>query len=159
MIGTRYGSGNDIDTFNLPDLRDRFIRGSNLSTNSQLQTGGSVTVTLTIPNLPAHDHTQGTLTTASDGFHSHAVSDPGHNHGGSTGTARHGTGSGSFAVFGSSSEFGTHSHSIPTGTTGVSLFSSGAHTHTVVGSTGSVGSAQPIDILPPYTTMHYVIKT
>ena len=36
VIGTNYGSGNGIDTFNLPDLRSRFPWGSNDSSNIRL---------------------------------------------------------------------------------------------------------------------------
>lgn len=159
VIGTSYGAGNGIDTFNIPDMRNRYIRGTNTSGGSHAQTGGSTIITVTVSNMPSHDHTAGTFATASDGVHTHSVSDPGHNHGGSTGNAFHGPGGSSFAIFGGSSEGATHTHSIPTGTTGVSIISNGLHTHTISGSTTSTGSGQPIDTSPPFTTMHHLIKT
>lgn len=53
-IGTTYGVGTSPpDTFQIPDLRDRFIKGSlaNLGT-----IGGQATTTLGVNNLPAHNH-------------------------------------------------------------------------------------------------------
>jgi len=54
LIGTTYG-GDGVSTFALPDLRSRvpvhagpgFVLG---------QTGGAETVTLTVPELPVHNH-------------------------------------------------------------------------------------------------------
>ncbi|CAF4904697.1 unnamed protein product, partial [Rotaria sp. Silwood1] len=63
VIGTTYGAGNGVDTFNLPDLRARFPFGSaNLADNS-FASGGAASHTLTVAELPAHTHDQGSLQT------------------------------------------------------------------------------------------------
>ena len=59
LIGTTYG-GDGQTTFNLPDLRGRIPvhagQGPGLSNYVLGQSGGSETVTLTAPQLPAHAH-------------------------------------------------------------------------------------------------------
>ncbi|CAF1651062.1 unnamed protein product, partial [Didymodactylos carnosus] len=49
-----------------------------------LNNGGSTKQTLTIAQMPVHQHSKGTLFTADAGSHRHAINDLGHNHGGST---------------------------------------------------------------------------
>jgi len=60
-------------TFQVPDLRGKFLRGK--VTDVPIgTTQGSSTATLASSNLPNHTHTGATT---SDGTHTHAVSDPG----------------------------------------------------------------------------------
>lgn len=60
-IGTAWGAGNGTTTFNIPDLRDDFIRGAS----------GTRTVgTKETDTLKSHTHTG---ITASDGVHTHSV--------------------------------------------------------------------------------------
>lgn len=60
LIGTTYG-GDGQDTFALPDLRGRFAvhqgEGPGLSNYTIGEVTGAETVTLTLPQLPAHSHT------------------------------------------------------------------------------------------------------
>ena len=64
-IGTRWGSGNGSTTFNLPDFRRRTLIGSGGTKPADSDgpgttvgaTGGKETHTLTIDEMPAHDHT------------------------------------------------------------------------------------------------------
>lgn len=59
VIGTLYGSGDGSTTFNLPDLRGKVVTGLNAN-NSNFnvlgKTGGEETHTLTINEMPSHNH-------------------------------------------------------------------------------------------------------
>jgi microcystin-dependent protein len=158
VIGTTFGSGNGINTFNLPDFRTRFPLGSN---SNPLVSGGNPTHTLTVAELPSHNHDQGSLVTLTNGAHSHSITDPGHNHGGSTGLAAYSAGSDPMAATsgGHGDDSGVHSHSIATDFTGISVQSNGNHVHTISGSTGSSGSGQAINMMPPYQIINYIIRT
>jgi microcystin-dependent protein len=91
-IGTTWGSGDGSTTFNLPDLRGVFLRGT--GTNATGSSSGAVG-----PSVGAY---------AADTYlnHSHAVTDPGHSHsvesfgspGLSPGGTTYRTGSGSFSA-------------------------------------------------------------
>jgi microcystin-dependent protein len=68
LLGTTYG-GNGVSTFNLPDLRGRTAThygASAAGTMVQGEVGGTETVTLTIPTIPAHNHTVFATTTVAD---------------------------------------------------------------------------------------------
>lgn len=54
-IGTTFGSGDGSTTFNIPNLKDRFVLGSGGSYNLSV-TGGAATHTLTIDEMPSHTH-------------------------------------------------------------------------------------------------------
>jgi microcystin-dependent protein len=60
LLGTTYG-GNGQTTFALPDLRSRvpvhFGQGPGLSSYDLGQSAGTETVTLTVQEIPAHQHT------------------------------------------------------------------------------------------------------
>src|SRR5438067_3998677 len=59
LLGTTYG-GNGVNNFALPDMRGRvpnhFGQGPGLSNYNLGQTGGSESVTLTVNQIPAHNH-------------------------------------------------------------------------------------------------------
>ena len=59
ILGTTYG-GDGVTTFALPNLQSRMPmgmgQGPGLSYYAEGQTGGAESVTLTLPNIPAHMH-------------------------------------------------------------------------------------------------------
>jgi microcystin-dependent protein len=59
ILGTTYG-GDGMTTFALPNLQSRmpmhFGQGQGLSNRTLGETGGSENVTLTVGNMPAHNH-------------------------------------------------------------------------------------------------------
>jgi|21_taG_2_1085346.scaffolds.fasta_scaffold00751_15 hypothetical protein len=142
-----------------PNLTDKFIMGAGAS--NELTTGGTNSLTIAEGNLPSHTHSSGSLAAASAGAHTHSITDPGHDHylskysagdGGDNGGAA--TGNDSYTNSGNSQNLGTTSD-----TTGISIDSGGAHTHTVSGTTGSTGSGTAIDNRPAYMALAYIMKT
>ncbi len=60
VIGTTYGAGNGTTTFNVPDLRGRVSlgagKGTNLSQRNLAATGGEEAHTMTLAEMPKHQH-------------------------------------------------------------------------------------------------------
>ena len=137
VIGTTYGTGDGSTTFNIPNLVDKTVRGS----NSLGKTGGADTVTLTTANIPAHTHDVGSLSTVSTGGHTHTLE---HTELVSYGSVNNGWQWGHNTI--------PTKVSTPTST-------DGAHTHTITGATGSSGSGSAVTITNPYVMLHYIIKT
>ena len=134
VIGTTYGVGDGSTTFNVPNLVNKTVRGS----NSLGKTGGADTVTLSTANMPAHTHGGGSLAADSNGAHTHTYAL-----------------SKSSAVSKTQLNTGFYATDTTNGTTS----SSGAHTHTISGSTASTGSGSAVTITNPYVMLHYIIKT
>ena len=134
VIGTTYGAGDGSTTFNVPNLVNKTVRGS----NSLGKTGGADTVTLSTANLPAHTHGAGSYSAASNGTHTHNA-------------MRSGT----------SGQNGTCVQRNWDGweTANVGIQSAGAHTHSISGTSGSTGSGSAVTITNPYVMLHYIIKT
>ena len=92
----------------------------------------------------SHTHTN-TLAVASAGAHTHGINDPGHSH--ST-PAGYGS-SGPQEQVSIDSGYQTN-RGVSTSTTGISIQSGGAHTHSITGSIDSAGSSGTNANLPPY---------
>lgn len=148
QIGTRWGAGDGSTTFNVPDLRDRTLIGSEGSLTVG-DTGGSTSTS----SDGGHDHSialSGTHThsntrTNFQGTHSHGISSAGgHDHGDtdSAGGHSHTTGNPTLLAQVASGGIGVgssdHGHSIGTnGSHAHGISNAGGHDH---GGTGSDGS-------------------
>lgn len=133
VIGYTYGGSGD--TFNLPDLRDKFPIGKNADALGS--TGGSSTKTLTIANLPAHTHGSKSIT----GYVGQVIvpsSDMDKQNGALSFIRLDDV---DYASSGSKNDCYRR----------VINFSS-THEHE------SVGSSQAFDSMPPYITLNYIIK-
>jgi len=136
------GSINDIPvgwalcdgTNGTPDLRDRFIVGAGRKYNVG-NTGGADRVTLTVAQMPSHNHGSGDLATTTDGSHSHSYIRP----------------SG-----GISAESGDYD--IYRGIEDADTSSDGYHDHDVTGNTGSTGGGQAHENRPPYYALCFIMK-
>lgn len=131
-----------------PDLRDRFIIGAG-TTFSVGATGGSTTIS--VANLPSHTHGAGTLVADSAGAHTHTITDPGHTHSYNV-SFQNGGGDYNPSRFSAITGATTGSS-----TTGISVNSSGAHTHTISGTSGSAGSGTAY--YPPYYALAFIMKS
>jgi microcystin-dependent protein len=96
VCGTTYGSGDGSTTFNIPNLNDRTVVGP--GGRSVGASGGAATVSLSVANMPAHNHN-------SSGGHSHSIV--------GTGTTTVASGSGATvtnSTTGNTGGTGTHTH-------------------------------------------------
>jgi microcystin-dependent protein len=91
VLGSNYGGGDGINTFNLPDCRGRVLVGVAPGGNAEVATLGANDGTAAASRRVRHAHTMGSLTAGHNlslPAHGHAVGDPGHAHiyyGGTTG--------------------------------------------------------------------------
>jgi microcystin-dependent protein len=75
-IGINFGGGDGIATFNLPDLRGRFVRGADHGAGRD---PNAATRTASAPMGPTGDSV-GTLEADAFASHQHPLTDPGHSH-------------------------------------------------------------------------------
>lgn len=135
-IGTEWGAGDGLTTFQLPDFRGRTLLGAGGSFAFG-DYGGANTVTLVEDNLPS-------TITVTDPGHTHAITDPGHLHsGGNSGTI----------VAGSFTSGGGNTASTGTATTGITINTA------TTGISISGGNDAPFEILPPFAVVNVLIKT
>ena len=135
-----------------PDLRDRFIVGAG-SSYAVAATGGADSITLDATQIPSHTHSF-SATTSSAGAHTHSITDPGHTHPGSY-LKQDGFGSGLTSGGGTPVNY---SGLITTESTGITVNSAGAHTHTVSGTSGATGGGLSHENRPPYFALAYIMK-
>lgn len=128
LIGTTFGAGDGSTTFNVPDLRNRFIVGSGLSYTLGT-TGGSADAIVV-----SHSHTGSALTA---GSHTHSLSRD-------SGNANVNSQSSRYAL--------ATNNSVGTDSTQ----SAGSHWHTL--SINAQGSSGTNANLPPYISLRYSIK-
>lgn len=140
VIGTTFGS-DDCDTFKLPDLRGRVMAaigsGSNLTARDIGDMTGAEMHTLSVGELPSHNHTG---TTGSSGDHTHTTNATGGQ--GGLGLA---AANGANTVIDVDSSLGElNVWSTPQALT---VNTAGAHTHTFT--TNSTGSGNAFSIMQP----------
>jgi microcystin-dependent protein len=184
LISTNYNTGapgEDASNFRLPDFKGRFPLGAGQSTaagatnHAMFSQGGEEKHTLLLAELATHAHA------LSDPGHTHP--DPGHTHGASTGShshTAHDTGHahayvyplGNFAAAAGSSQYspaGTHATDTgyaqividAVGNLGVTVNAAGAGLY-ASGTNASIvntGSDTPHNIMPPFLTINWIIKT
>lgn len=138
ILGTTYG-GDGRTTFALPDLRGRapigWGNGPGLGPVELGEVGGAQTTTLTIPNLPSHNHPVTQSLQVAQGASSN---------GGDTDTPNPG------AVPAAASGNAIYSHSTPD-TTLLPAHATGTIT------VGVTGGNAPVSIQNPYVGMNYII--
>lgn len=133
LLGTTYG-GNGQTTFGLPDFRGRVAvgtgQGPGLSNYTLGQLGGSETTTLTINNMPSHNHpVTGTVTMQANNDTAGLTSDP-------TGRRLAATGNLYTSQFGDLVNMANDAVSLATGVN---------------------GGSQPFSTTQPYLGMNYII--
>lgn len=116
-----------------PDLRDKFIIGAGKTYDTGSE-GGEAKHTLTIYEMPSHNHS---ASSSSAGAHSHTLGADRDTAYGTYGSSIHGASTGADSYKGSTNV-------------------TGAHTHTITIS--ETGGGQPHNNLPPYYALCYIMK-
>ena len=153
LVSTTYGSGNGSSTFNVPNLASRMMIGKS-GTYSLGATGGATTDSFTPSGSISVTVNNHTLTTSEIPAHNHLITHAG---GGISANYFHPT-------YGASISFGDNNTSIATNpfytypSACMSDTGGGAgHNH---GASGSFsGSAGTVDVLNPYISLNFIIKT
>lgn len=146
-IGVTYGAGDGSLTFGVPDLQGRapFMRdnsaGRVVNNRFRGDAGGIERTILSVTEVPPHSHDAGTLSADEAGNHTHNL--PRTTYGG--------------GAAGSQSSFALDWSDFATGPEPTAY--DGVHGHEVIGSTGSTGSGQSHENMPPYLMVDYYIFT
>lgn len=171
VIGTAFGAGDGLITFNVPNLVDKFIRGTVSAIGG---TGGTENFTITqamLPHLvldvvdPGHTHTFDPTP------HTHSITDPKHSHT-FNGDPHHHTipggavGAGGFVTTGTAGAVDTSdvtaTGSITAEFTGISNDNASATGTNETAETGIVvnllGGGEAISLLPSFVKLMYIIK-
>lgn len=143
-----FGPGDGSTTFTLPDSRGRILRGAAVG-ETVGQAVGSDTRTLTVANMPAHDHNVAVSPHAEHDHASGVTTDGAHGgHTTSSGTVPAGVGADVADNFFFTA--GSHSHN-------VDVFLGGPTTHSVTEQT--VGSGTGVDIRQASLAVNHLIWT
>jgi microcystin-dependent protein len=146
-IGTTYGAGNGVTTFNIPNTNGRFLaspdNGSGLLNGWTLaQTGGVSSLVLALNQMPSHTHT------LSDPGHKHTLTDPGHTH-----TANITTIGAAPGGTTASSPGGASAGLVNSNTTGITM----ANNTTGI-TMANTGGSTPVPTVPPTLVANCIIR-
>lgn len=154
VLGNLYGG--DSTTFNLPDLRDRTVRGLNTTTQLLGSTTGSDYITITNNNLPQHSHTA-TFSNTTSGLGTASVAIP-------VGTSDPQTNVPSNTTILSKAVTGSDScdlYTIMNATTTLKPFDVSVTMPNISGNVSVNNAGQsnptPITVTPPSILLHYII--
>lgn len=165
LLGTTYG-GNGTTTFALPDMRGKVAMHQGQHPGGSMftmgQTGGVENMTLTVNNMPAHNHPATATSTSTSAVAPGATatstlkaanSDANQKNasGNSLANAK-GTG---VAYSASAPDVNMNAASIETTLSGLNI----ATTTSTNVSIGNTGNSQPFSIMQPYTTVNCIIAT
>ena len=158
ILSTTYGAGNGSSTFNLPNLQSRMPIGKS-GTYALGATGGATTDSFTPSGSVSVSIANHTLTLAQIPSHSHFTSSSGNGFPNTvqangaltvTSNSNGGAGNNDYNFFGVSGQ----ANQSPTSNSG----SGSSHGHS--GSSGSFsGNAGTVDVLNPYLSLNFIIKT
>ncbi len=151
LIGTTFGSGDGVNTFNLPNADGRVL-GNVGNGRGNGDAVGSETTTLAASNLPAHTHSG---TTSSNGAHTHGISDPGHAHTQTTVNDDFNNSGGNPPGFSADGSGSMTWNNISSSTTGITIQSNGAHTHTFTTDGGAGLSGTAFSVMQPTLFIGY----
>lgn len=176
VISTTWGVGDNSTTFNLPDFRGRFPLGASIA-HPFASNGGAETVTITIADLPAHNHAVAdpghghTFTgtphthTVNDPTHTHTLTDPGHHHSVSIGNGTGnvvagGAGTATATISTGNATTGATIGNAATGITLANATAGGTIGNSTTGvTTLNTGNGTALPILSPFAAVNYLIKT
>ncbi len=133
-------NGQTVNGRTTPNLQGRFVMGSS-SGRGVGTIGGAESVTLTINQLPAHNHVV-SGNTSSSGAHTHPF------------RAFHAN----FDHKGSATEGSTKDDGDGSFDDGNAVKSAGDHTHSINLTSQSTGGGQAVGILPPFYAMAYIMR-
>lgn len=161
--GATYARSDGAGNITTPNLLNRFIVGAGSGTAPSSYavgaTGGADSVTLTTNQIPAHSHTMTASGTAqSAGAHTHSISDDGHTHSLTNyGNYRAAVGTG---LNGAYTRYDGDTGTTASATTGITINSAGAHTHTLslTVTAANTGGGQSHENRPPYYALAYIMR-
>lgn len=153
LVTGGYTAGNGTTTFTVPDMRDKFIIGAGGAVAFG-GTGGNASQTLSVANMPPHDHNV-TVSLSQHEGHAHDIFANGGNHGAHFPGTQINVGSGAGTIYGlaawNSGGTGNVAHDHTESIEG------GGKPHSVSVGESSAGSGTAFDNRPPYLGINVAV--